>query len=52
LTLIAGKSESPIADLLAKNSVFFDEEIDGIPLALIYPNGDGKDQKSKWIQSN
>jgi hypothetical protein len=37
---IRHQQELPIADLLGKNSVFFDEEVDGIPLALIYPTGD------------
>src|SRR5438876_8264151 len=49
--LVIAKSNSPAADLFAKNSILFQKVVDGVLLMLVHPSSDGDDDKSKWIQT-
>src|SRR5438105_3101363 len=49
--LIIRKAESPTADLLPHNAIFFDQIINDLVLSLVQPTRKGNDKKRKWIQT-
>ena len=47
--LIVIETQSPAAELLAKNPVLLAKVIDSQKLALIHPSGDGDQHKPEWV---
>src|SRR5207247_7491277 len=52
VALVIAESNSPAADLFAKNSILLLKVVDGMLLMLVHPSSDGDDDKSKWIQTS
>jgi hypothetical protein len=50
-SLVVGKPEPTITDLLAENAIFLNEVLDHVLLPLIQPARNGNDEKRKWIQT-
>jgi hypothetical protein len=50
-SLVVGKPEPTITDLLPENAIFLNEVLDHVMLPLIQPAPNGNDEKRKWVQT-
>jgi hypothetical protein len=50
-SLVVGKSELALTDLLTHNPIFLNEVLDHVLLPLVQPARNGNDEKRKWIQT-
>ena len=48
--LVIAEPQTPNAELLTKNTLFFAEIFDHLQLAQIHPSGNGDQQKPEWIK--
>ena len=49
---MVSETQSPIAELLAPNSVLFAQVVNDLQLALIHPAANGDRQKAEWVENS
>jgi hypothetical protein len=46
------EAQSPITELLAKHPVLLAKVVNDLQLALVYPSGNGNQQKAEWVDNS